>query len=130
MSTTVDNAFVETYMNNVRHLAQQGNTRLRQFVMVENRQSEGHNWDRIAAAAATQKTTRKQATPDNNTAWSRRKSIPVVYNVGDSTEQEDITQMLVDPNSNYARAHGMAMRRAMDDEIIAAAIGQAARQKM
>lgn len=123
MSTTVDNAFVETFMGNVRHLAQQGTTRLRPFVNVEYVQSEAHNWDRIAATAAQQKTTRKQATPDNNTAWSRRKSIPVVYDTGDSTELEDITQLLVDPNSNYVKAQGMAMRRAHDDEIIKAAVG-------
>jgi hypothetical protein len=123
MSTTVDTAFVETYMGNVRHLAQQGATRLRPFVMAEYRQSEAHNFDRIAATAATQKTSRNVDTPDDNTAWSRRKTIPVVYHTGDSTELEDITQLLVDPNSNYAKAQAMAMRRAHDDEIISAAVG-------
>lgn len=123
MSTTVDNVFVETYMGNVRHLAQQGTTRLRPFVSTEYVQSEAHNWDRIASTAAQQKTTRSQNTPDNNTAFSRRKSIPVVYDTGDSTEKEDITQLLIDPNSNFAKAQAMAMRRAHDDEIISAAIG-------
>jgi hypothetical protein len=88
-------------------------------------QSEGHNWERIAATAASQKTARKVATPDDETAWSRRKSVPVTYHTGDVTEQEDIVQMIVDPNSNYARAQGMAMRRAHDDEIIRAATGDA-----
>lgn len=123
MSTTVDNAFVETFMGNVRHLAQQGVTRLRPYVMAEYRQSEAHNFDRVSATAATQKTSRNVDTPDDNTAWSRRKTIPVVYHTGDSTEQEDITQLLVDPNSTYAKAQAMAMRRAHDDEIISAAIG-------
>ena len=123
MGASISNVFIQTYERTVRHLAQQGITRLRPWVEERGVQSEGHNWERIASATATQKTTRKQATPDNDTAWSRRKSIPVTYDVGDVTEPEDIVQMLVDPNSNYAKAHGMAMRRAHDDEIIKAATG-------
>jgi len=123
MGNSIANVYIQTYERTVRHLAQQGITRLRPWVQERGVQSEGHNWERIAAATATQKTTRKQATPDNDTAWSRRKSIPVTYDVGDVTEPEDIVQMLVDPNSNYAKAHGMAMKRAHDDEIIKAATG-------
>lgn len=123
MSATIPNAYIQTYETNVRHLAQQGITRLRPWVMERSVQSEGHNWDRIAATSAQQKTTRKQATPDNETAWSRRKSIPVTYDTGDVTEQEDIVQMIIDPNSAYAKAQGMAMKRAHDDEIISAAVG-------
>jgi hypothetical protein len=123
MSATIPNVYVQTYETNVRHLAQQGITRLRPWVMERSVQSEGHNWERIAATAASQKTARKVATPDDETAWSRRKSIPVTYHTGDVTEQEDVVQMIVDPNSNYARAQGMAMRRAHDDEIISAAVG-------
>ena len=123
MSATIPNVYVQTYETTVRHLAQQGITRLRPWVAERSVQSEGHNWERIAATTAQQKTTRKQATPDNETAWSRRKSIPVTYDTGDVTEQEDIVQMIVDPNSNYAKAQGKAMRRAHDDEIIKAATG-------
>ena len=123
MSATITNAYINTYETYVRHLAQQGVTRLRPWVMEKAVQSEGHNWDRIAATAATQKTTRVVATPDDETAWSRRKSVPVTYHTGDVTEQEDIVQMIIDPNSNYARAQGMAMRRAHDDEIIKQAVG-------
>ena len=123
MSATIPNAYIQTYETNVRHLAQQGITRLRPWVMEKSVQSEGHNWDRLAATTAQQKTTRKQVTPDNETAWSRRKSIPVTYDTGDVTEQEDVVQMIIDPNSSYAVAQGKAMRRAHDDEIISAAVG-------
>lgn len=123
MSATINNVYVQTYERSVRQLAQQGITRLRPWVMEKSVQSEGHNWERIAATTAQQKTTRKQATPDNETAWSRRKSIPVTYDTGDVTEPEDIVQMIADPNSNYATAQGKAMKRAHDDEIIKAATG-------
>jgi hypothetical protein len=125
MSATIPQVFVNTYERTVRHLAQQSITRLRPWVQERSVQSEAHNWERIAATAASQKTTRKQATPDDETAWSRRVSVPKTYNTGDVTEQEDIVQMIVDPNSNYAKAQGMAMRRAHDDEIIAALGGTA-----
>jgi alkylated DNA nucleotide flippase Atl1 len=125
MSATIPQVYVNTYESTVRHLAQQGITRLRPWVMERSVQSEAHNWERIAATAATQKTARKVATPDDETEWSRRVSVPQTWHTGDVTEQEDIVQMIIDPNSNYARAQGMAMRRAHDDAIIAAATGTA-----
>ena len=125
MSATINEVFVETYETMVRHLAQQGNTRLLPWVMSKSVQSEAHNWERIAATAATQKTTRKAPTPDDETEWSRRVSVPETWHTGDVTEQEDKVQMIIEPNSSYARAQGMAMRRAHDDAIIAAATGDA-----
>lgn len=123
MSTTIDNVYVQTYESYLRHLAQQGVARLRPWCMEVSVQSEGHNWERIASTTASKKTTRKTPTPDDNTAFSRRKSIPVTYHTGDVTENSDIVQMIVDPNSNFAKAQSMAMKRAFDDEIIAAAVG-------
>lgn len=123
MGASVSNVYVQTYETNVRHLAQQGVSRLRPWVMEKSVQSEGHNWERMGTQEATQKTTRLAATPNQDYPWTRRKSIPVTYHTGDSTEQEDVVQMLVDPNSNITRAQAMAMKRAFDDEIIAAATG-------
>lgn len=123
MASTIDAVYVNTYERTVRHLAQQGITRLRPWVDERSVQSEGHNWERLGPQEALQKTTRLQATPNQEWPWSRRKSIPVTWNTGDSTEQEDIVQMLVDPNSNIAMSQGKAMRRAHDDEIISAAVG-------
>ena len=123
MAVTIDQVYVNTYENNVRFLAQQGVTRLLPYVAVRGVQSEAHNWERLGKSLAVQKTTRKQATPDGETPWSRRQSVPLTWNVGDTTEVEDIVQMIVDPNSSYARSHGMAMRRAQDEAIIEAAVG-------
>ena len=123
MGASISKVYIETYERTVRHLAQQGITRLRPWVTERGVQSKAHNWERIAATAATQKSARKVATPDDDTQWSRRQSIPVTYHTGDVTEPEDIVQMIVDPNSNYAKAQAMAMRRAHDDEIIAKAVG-------
>ena len=123
MGVSIEDVYIQTYESTVRHLAQQGITRLRPWVTERSVQSEAHNWERIAAATAIAKTTRKVATPDSDTQWSRRQSVPATFHVGDVTEQEDIVKMLVDPNSNYAMAHAKAMRRAHDDAIIEAAVG-------
>ena len=108
MGASVSNVFVQTYERTVRHLAQQGVTRLRPWVAERSVQSEGHNWETLGKAEASQKTTRLQDTPSNNYPWGRRKSVPLTWDTGDDTEQEDIVQMLVDPNSNIALAQGYA----------------------
>jgi len=123
MGQSVENVYIETYEATVRHLAQQGITRLRPWVMEKSVQSEGHNWERLGTQEAVQKTARLVDTPEQDYPFSRRKSIPVTYHTGDSTEQEDIVQMLVDPNSNIAQAQAKAMKRSHDDEIINAAVG-------
>ncbi|KKN23613.1 hypothetical protein LCGC14_0903150 [marine sediment metagenome] len=125
MVNTVDNVFVNTYESILRHLAQQMPTRLRGKVTERGVNSEKHNWERLGTAEAQIKTTRLQATPTQDFPWSRRVSVPQTYDVGDSTEQEDIVQMIIDPNSNLAQSQGYAMKRAYDDEIIAAATGTA-----
>jgi hypothetical protein len=123
MGASVEEVFVQTYENNVRFLAQQKISRLSGWCMTKSVQSEGHNWERLGDAEATEKLGRLEPTPEQDYPWSRRKSIPVTYHTGDSTEQEDIVQMLIDPNSNIATAQGYAMRRAHDDEIIRSAVG-------
>ena len=123
MGASVVAAYIQTYEATVRYLAQQGISRLRPWVQERSVQSEGHNWERLGKQEAVQKTARLVATPNQDYPWSTRKSIPVTYHTGDSTEQEDIVQMLIDPNSSIANAQGMAMKRAYDDEIIANATG-------
>jgi len=123
MGQSVENAYIQTYESVVRHLAQQGITRLRPYVMEKSVQSEAHNWERLGTQEAVAKTARLVDTPEQDYPFSRRQSQPVTYHTGDTTEQEDLVQMLVDPNSNIAQAQGKAMRRAHDDEIIEAAVG-------
>ena len=122
---TVSNVFVQTFENNVRHLAQQSITKLRDKVQERSVSSENHNWERLGTIEATQKTTRLQPTPSQDVPWSRRVSIAGTFQAADSTEQEDPVQMLVDPNSNLTRSLAMAMRREVDRIIIAAATGDA-----
>ena len=133
MADTIDKAYVNTYERTVRHLAQQGDQRLRNWVMETGAQSGsklgedtgGHNWDRLAkceaAAKSLRNSGRKSETADDDMTWSRRKSVPRVQDVGTTTEHEDPSAMIIDPNSAIAHSQGMAMGRAFDREIISAA---------
>ena len=123
MVNTVSNVFVQTFETNVRHLAQQTQSMLRHTVMEKYVQSEKHNWETMGSNAASLKVAKRQATPENDSDWDRRTSITSTYDVGDTSEQEDIVQMLVDPNSNITQSLAMAMHRQVDDVIIAAATG-------
>lgn len=121
MSTpSIDNAYIYTYENNVRHLAQQGVSRLRQFVSERPEGGINHHWERLGAGTASQKTSARTATPVEDLAWTRRVSVAQTWHHGSTSELEDPVQMLVDPNSNIAKAQAMAMRRAVDDIIITA----------
>ncbi len=125
MANTISNVYVQTYERIVRHLAQQMDSRLRKYVTERGTGGENHNWERLASVDASQKVTRLQTTPVVDAVWSRRVSLAKTFDVGDSTEQEDIVQLIIDPNSNLAYGQAMAMKRAFDDEIITAATGTA-----
>ena len=125
MANTISNVYVETFEQNLRHVAQQEVTKLLPWVQVRGEESENHNWEKLGASDAALKTTRLQATPVADTAWGRRVSVSGTWDNGESTEQEDPVQMIVDPNSNLVMSLGYSMRRARDDVIIAAATAAA-----
>ena len=131
MANSISNVYIETFENNVRHLAQQSMTRLRPHITERGTNGERHNWERLNFGgqsnngAAAIKSGVRVATPFEDLEWSRRVSNAVTYHIGETSEQEDPVQMLVDPNSNISMNLGMAMRRTVDDVLIAAATGDA-----
>jgi len=125
VTNSISNVYIETFENNVRHLAQQSIARLRPYVTERGTNGEKHNWERLTAGTASLKTGVRQATPFQDLPWSRRVSVAETFDAGETTEQEDPVQMLVDPNSNIALNLAMSMRRAVDDVLIAAAGGTA-----
>ena len=125
MANSISNVYIETFENNVRQLAQQSIARLRPYVTERGTNGEKHNWERLSPGVASLKVGVRQATPFQDLPWSRRVSVAETFDSGETTEQEDPVQMLVDPNSNIALNLAMSMRRAVDDVIIAAAGGTA-----
>ncbi len=136
MPITVDRAYIETFESNVRQLAQQRTTRLRQFVTAVNKQSESHNWDRLAASSARKKTSPRMESPAGGNGsgavgstdgleWTRRKTVVETYDTGEIIEPENLVQTLIDPKSASTVNLAMNMARQVDDIIIAAATGDA-----
>ena len=125
MVINIDEVYVQSYEQIVRHLSQQGETKLRDWTQERGVSSEQHNWETIDATEATLKAGPRQDTPQTDAIWGRRVSVAQTFDVGDTVEQEDPVQMLVDPNSNLARSQAMAMKRSQDDVVITAATADA-----
>lgn len=117
----IDNVYIETFEENVRHLAQQMNTKLRATVTEKGTNGAQHNWERLDSSDPTDKTTSAPATPNTDLPWSRRVSVAGTKHSGSVVDNEDIVQMLVEPKSNIAKNLAMGMNRAYDDILLAAA---------
>ena len=123
MSSQITTAFVNQYSSNIQMLSQQMGSLLRGAVDVESVNGEKAFFDQVGSAAAVLRTTRHADTPLIDTPHSRRMVTMSDYEYADLIDDQDKVRLLVDPTSTYARAAASAMGRAMDDVIIAAAIG-------
>ncbi len=137
MPISIPASYIETFESNVRQLAQQKMSRLRSCITEVNKQSEKHNWDRLAASSARLKPSARAVSPaggdgsgavgsTDGLTWTRRNTVIQTYDTGEVIEQEDIVQMLIDPKNASTENLVMNMNRAVDDIIIAAALGAAA----
>jgi len=124
MPQQIDQVYIDTFESNIRHLAQQENSRVRNFATERGVGSENHNWERLALAEAAPKVAYAGtpiATPTNDRQFSRRVSVAATFNAGEHVAIESPVQMLVDPVSNLVESIGYAMRRQFDRTIIRAA---------
>lgn len=131
MTITISNAYVQSFEGNIRLLAQQGNTLLRNYVNEVHDESLKHNFDMLGKATARAKSSARMASPagGNTTggvgtsgqlAWTRRATSVVSYDAGEQIEAEDPSKMMADPNAPIAVALANAMKRKIDDVIISA----------
>jgi hypothetical protein len=125
MAITIQAVEIETFEENVRYLAQQKPSRLVGTVTSKTSNGAAHNWERIGPTDFAEKTSARTATPENDTPWSRRVSQVKTFDNGDTVEQEDIVQMLVDPLSSLTQNLAWGSNRNKDDVIIAAATADA-----
>ena len=125
MSTQITTAFVNQFSSNIQMLSQQMGSLLRNAVDVETVNGEKAFFDQVGSAAAVLRTSRHADTPLIDTPHSRRMVTMSDYEYADLIDDQDKVRLLVDPTSTYSRAAAAAMGRAMDDAIIAAALGTA-----
>ena len=125
MSSQITTAFVEQYSANIQMLSQQMGSLLRDAVRNESVVGKDAYFDQIGKVTAQIKTSRHSDTPQIDTPHSRRRVSLADYEFADLIDQQDKVRLLIDPTSSYAKAAAYAMGRAMDDVIIAAALGTA-----
>lgn len=125
MSTQITTAFVKQFNSNVFHLSQQKGSRLRSLVRNESQNGKSQFFDRIGSVTAQKKASRHSDTPLIDTPHSRRRVTLNDYEHADLVDDADKIRLLIDPASQYSLAFMYAFGRAMDDEIISAALGSA-----
>jgi len=125
MSSQITTAFVEQYSANIQMLSQQMGSLLRDAVRIESIVGKDAYFDQIGKVTAQLKVSRHSDTPQIDTPHSRRRCSLADYEFADLIDQQDKVRLLIDPTSSYAKAAAYAMGRAMDDVIIAAALGTA-----
>jgi hypothetical protein len=125
MSVEITTAFVEQYKGNMMSLAQESGSMLRKTVQIETITGTSKFIDYLGPTAARKRTSRHSDTPRMDTPHSRRLVTCEPYDWADLIDDEDKVRMLVDPTSEYAINAAKAMGRAMDDEILLAAVRSA-----
>ena len=124
MSDQVNTAFVQQYTTNVGLLLQQRGSRLRDAVTVGSYTGKAAKAvEQIGSVTAQKRTTRHGDTPLISTPHDARWVFPIDYEWADMIDDQDKLRMLIDPTSPYAVNGAYALGRAMDSDIIAAALG-------
>jgi hypothetical protein len=125
MSNQITTAFVQQYSANIQMLSQQMGSLLRDKVRLESVVGKNAFFDQVGSVTAVKRTSRHGDTPQIDTPHARRRVSLVDYEFADLIDDQDKVRLLIDPTSSYAQAAAYAMGRAMDDEIISAALGTA-----
>ena len=124
MSFQVTTAFVQQYTTNVALLLQQRGSKLRECVTMGSYTGKAAKAvEQIGAVTAQARTSRHADTPLISTPHDARWVFPTDYEWADMIDDQDKLRMLIDPTSPYAVNGAYAIGRAMDDVIIAAALG-------
>lgn len=123
MSVQITAAMVEQYSANVEHLAQQMESRFAGKVREESQNGKTKFWEQLGATKAVKRTSRHADTPRVDSKHRRRACFLQDYDWSDLVDSLDDVKLLIDPKSSYAQSAAMAMNRAQDEEVIAAATG-------
>lgn len=125
MSIEITEAFIDQFNSNVMHLSQQKGSKLQDKVRKESQKGESEFFDRIGSVDPQIKAGRHSDTTYSNTPHSRRMVSTTKYFYSDLVDKEDKVKVLISPESEYLIAALYALGRGKDDEIIAAALGNA-----
>ena len=117
----ITTAFVKQYTDNIRLLAQQKGSKLRNTVQVDtNFVGEFKFYDQLGADEMEEKLTRNQDTPVDKADHRRRRITKRDFVHNKLLDLEDELAMIVDPKGKYSISAGYAAGRKMDDVLIEA----------
>jgi hypothetical protein len=127
MSFDITTAFVQQYSDNIRTMAQQKGSRLRNAVFTKDGvRGKTYFHDAVNQTAARKRTSRHADTPLISTPHDRTMVTLQDYDWADLIDDLDKVKLLADPTSPYVMAGAYAMGRAMDQAIIDLAVGSRA----
>jgi len=117
----ITTAFVKQYTDNIRLLAQQKGSKLRNTVEVDtNFTGEFKFYDQMGKDEMEEKLTRNQDTPTDQADHKRRRITKRDFVHNKLLDLEDQLAMIVDPKGKYSISAGYAAGRKIDDVIIEA----------
>jgi len=124
-SVQVTTAMVDMFSANAMHLSQQEGSVLYGYTRQETQDSESKFWDRIGLRETRRKEGRHSDVVYDDTPHSRRMVTMEDFYSADLVDQEDKIRTIMNIDSEYVVAMGMAFGRRYDEEIITAALGNA-----
>lgn len=127
MSNQITTSMVKQFSDNLGLVAQQQGSRLRNAVQLEaGKVGEEYFMDKIGKTNAQKVTSRHADSPLIETPHERRRVTPTDYDWGDMVDSFDMLRVIIaDPASAYVTTGGMALGRAIDEEILSACYGTA-----
>lgn len=127
MSNQITTSMVKQFSDNLGLVAQQQGSRLRNAVQLEaGKVGEEYFMDKIGKTNAQKVTSRHADSPLIETPHERRRVTPTDYDWGDMVDSFDMLRVIIaDPASAYVTTGGMALGRAIDEEILDACYGTA-----
>ena len=118
-------SLADQFSANVRQVIQQKGSKLWKIVTREGIKGKYGYIDQIGRVDAVKKTVRHDNTPQMDTPHRRRRIGLETYHWADLVDNEDKLKSVYLPESEYVKAGGYAMGRAIDKVIIEAAFGNA-----
>ncbi len=126
MSDNITEARIRQYSSTVEHLAQQMHSRFRDKVRVDTAiKGKMSLYNQIGAVELEDKISRHQKTPTMDVPHLRRALFCRKRHAGVLVDEEDLTDIMTDPTSDYGAALSKGSGRKQDSVILTAMFGDA-----
>lgn len=125
MSSSIYQAYIDGFRNNLFHLSQQKGSRYRGAVRVEMQKANREFFERLGTEEAQELNVRHGDTQYGDIEHSRRAISMRDYTWAQLIDNADKLRMLIDPASAYSQSAGYGMGRRIDRTILEAARGLA-----